>query len=168
MPSLHSKTDHSHHYYHICIHSLQPQESPRLLLQRGAPFDRTPQLSHLLSSSHLVLKQGYFVHDQVRPDQSSQPGPADIRLTPYMGPRRSTTMPVRLQGPSWLHRGIWPLHTQAPRRLGSLSSFDLCNGAMSLFQNSRPTSSARYDVNTSLSRSISPHRRDWTPHIMSA
>lgn len=77
-------------------------------------------------------------------------------------------MTVRLQGPSWLHRGIWSLHTQGPRCLGSLSPLDLCNGAMSFFQNSRPTSRARYDVNTSLSRPESPHRRDWTPHIRSA
>lgn len=51
---------------------------------------------------------------------------------------------------------------------GRHSPFGLCNGAMSFFQNSRPTSSARYDGNTSLSRPRSPHRRDWTPHIMSA
>ncbi|KAG8167817.1 hypothetical protein KVR01_003506 [Diaporthe batatas] len=34
---------------------------------------------------------------------------------------------------------------RGPHCLGSHSPFDLCNGAMSCFQNSRPTSSARYD-----------------------
>lgn len=129
---------------------------------------QTQQPSHLLSSSQLVLKQGFFVSDPARPDQPNQLGPADIRLTWEGEDTKSPTMPVRLQGPSWLHRGIWSLHPQEPGCLGSLSPFDLCNGAMSLFQNSRPTSSPRYDGNTSLSRSESPHRADWAQHIMSA
>lgn len=94
------------------------------------------QTSHLLSSSRLFLKQGSFDHDQTRPDQtttrsdqSNQPGPADIRLTWARADTPSPTMPVRLQGPSWLHRGIWSLHTQAirdgPHCLGSHSPFDV-------------------------------------------
>lgn len=166
MPSLHSKAATA---TMIITCSCRDHRSSSTL-QQGGPMDQTKQPSHL-SSSHLVLKQGSFVYDPARPDQPNQlnqPGPADIRLTWEGGATKSRTMPLRLQGPSWLHRGIWSLHPQGPRSLGSHSPFDLCNGAMSLFQNSRPTSSPRYDGNTSLSRSMSPHKRDWAQHIMSA
>lgn len=93
MPSLHSKPATATMII-TCIHCNHRSSST---LQHGGPMDQTQQPSHLLSSSHLVLKHGSFVYDPARPDrpnQPNQPGPADIRLT-WEG--RGTKSPVRLQ-----------------------------------------------------------------------
>lgn len=68
-----------------------------------------------------------------------------------------------MQGPSWLHRGIWPLHIQEIVGHIVLAAIPLSISATAPCPASRlpaPHPSARYDLTTSLSRTSLPTEID--------